>query len=681
MEFVNPGFLYGLFAVSIPVIIHLFNFRRFRKVYFTNVAFIRELKQETQKQSKLKHLLVLLARMLAIAVLVIAFARPYIPVSDNVIQLEEKQAVSIFIDNSFSMQAGSEQGNLLSDAKDKALEIAGVYKPSDRLQLLTNDFEGKHQRLVSRDEFSELLESVEISPVVRKFSEVMTRQADILQREPTETKTAFVISDFQKGFLTGNDLTEDTSIHYFLIPLEAMQTSNLYIDSLWFDVPVQQREQLVELHVRLKNSSDNSFEKIPVKLTMNGFQKSLASFDILAGETREITMPYTNPGTGIQQGKLEINDHSITFDDSFFFSYRVSPVINVLSINGDGSNVYLRSFFRQDTTFKFTNVSEGMVDYSSIEDYDMVILNELSQIASGLAQTMQEFIENSGSVLVIPSENAPLESYNEFIADVGQGRYEVFDTTDFRIDYINLDHPVYADVFDDIPENIDLPLVMEGYRISFPSRSDHEVLLRMQNGNPFLSVQNYGEGKLYLFSAPFRRNAGNFVQHAIFVPTLYKISVASIAIDKLYYTIGEDESIRVGGIDPGDEEPLKIISNQYNFEAIPGYRLLGGGVEIYTHGQVRQAGNYTLNHDGQAIKGLAFNYNRNESEMSFATTDEIEKWIEDNQLGHVHLFRSQDKPFSQAVTDLSRGIQLWKWFILAALLFFLVEILLLRFMK
>jgi len=107
MEFVNPGFLYGLLAISIPVIIHLFNFRRFKKVYFTNVSFIKELKLQTQKQSRLKHLLILIMRILAIAAIVLAFAQPFIPVSENIINPHEKNAVSIYIDNSFSMQSES----------------------------------------------------------------------------------------------------------------------------------------------------------------------------------------------------------------------------------------------------------------------------------------------------------------------------------------------------------------------------------------------------------------------------------------------------------------------------------------------------------------------------------------------------------------------------------------------
>jgi len=131
MEFINPGFLYGLFALAIPVIIHLFNFRRFRKVYFTNVKFIEELKQETQKQSKLRHLLILLMRMLAITALVLAFAQPFIPVDKAKKNVNSGSIVSVYVDNSFSMQAESGKGTLLDEAKDKALDVASAYKSSD----------------------------------------------------------------------------------------------------------------------------------------------------------------------------------------------------------------------------------------------------------------------------------------------------------------------------------------------------------------------------------------------------------------------------------------------------------------------------------------------------------------------------------------------------------------------
>jgi len=296
MEFVNPGSLYGLFAIAIPIIIHLFNFRRFKKVYFTNVSFIKDLKQQTQKQSRLKHLIILILRILAIICIVLAFAKPFIPVSENTIQPYKKSAVSIYVDNSFSLQAESEKGMLIEEAKEKAKEIASVYKSSDLFQLLTNDFEGRHQRFVSRDEFNDWVNEVRISPVVKTVPEVITRQEAIFKDNPSTSKTAYLISDFQKSVFDETIERADSAINYFLIPLKSINQANLYIDSCWFLAPVQQLNQNVELNVRIRNHSESSLEKIPIKLSVNGRQRALASFDVEPHGTTEIVLAFTNNG-------------------------------------------------------------------------------------------------------------------------------------------------------------------------------------------------------------------------------------------------------------------------------------------------------------------------------------------------------------------------------------------------
>ncbi|NBU05964.1 MAG: hypothetical protein EBT39_06395, partial [Sphingobacteriia bacterium] len=179
MRFGNSYFLFAFLALAIPILIHLFNFRKFKRVYFTNVRFLKEVKQDTKARNKLKNILILVSRLLAVLFLVLAFAQPYLP--------SEKQAVtkgikvmSIYVDNSFSMDALGKTGSLLEIAKQNAREIAMAYKPNDQFQLLTNDFEGRHQRLVSREEFLELLDEVKLSPVVRLISEVTKRQQDAI---------------------------------------------------------------------------------------------------------------------------------------------------------------------------------------------------------------------------------------------------------------------------------------------------------------------------------------------------------------------------------------------------------------------------------------------------------------------------------------------------------------------
>ena len=151
MNFLFPTFLIGLAAITIPIIIHLFNFRKYKKMHFTNVQFLKELKQESDSKSKLKEWLILLMRVLAIASLVFAFAQPII--SGKSEQAKGEKAISIYIDNSFSMENVNKKGTLLENAKLFATEIINSFDASDKFQLITNNFEGRHQRFLSKEEF------------------------------------------------------------------------------------------------------------------------------------------------------------------------------------------------------------------------------------------------------------------------------------------------------------------------------------------------------------------------------------------------------------------------------------------------------------------------------------------------------------------------------------------------
>src|SRR5882757_587182 len=131
MHFLYPAFLFALITLAIPVIIHLFNFRRYQKVYFSNVQFLKEIQEQQSSRRNLKERLILAARLLALFFLVLAFARPYIS-NQNTGNASRQNAVSVFVDNSYSMQTLNREGSLLDDAKQKAKEIASAYNINDR---------------------------------------------------------------------------------------------------------------------------------------------------------------------------------------------------------------------------------------------------------------------------------------------------------------------------------------------------------------------------------------------------------------------------------------------------------------------------------------------------------------------------------------------------------------------
>jgi len=181
MKFINPQFLWAFGVLAIPIIIHLFNFRRFKKVMFPNLRFLQEVQIQNKNKQQLKKLLVLASRLLALSFLVLAFAGPFIPGKDEGVSAAGN-VLSIYIDNSFSMNAEGSEGELLEVAKNRARNIAGAYNETDQFQLLSNDFEGKHQRLVNREAFLQWVDELGYSAKTRNLSEVYTRQKNLLQK-------------------------------------------------------------------------------------------------------------------------------------------------------------------------------------------------------------------------------------------------------------------------------------------------------------------------------------------------------------------------------------------------------------------------------------------------------------------------------------------------------------------
>ena len=687
MSFLYPYILWGLLAVSIPVIIHLFNFRKFRKVYFTNVRFLEELKQQTRKQSKLRHLLVMISRMLAIAALILAFAQPFIPHEKTAARPDAINLVNIYIDNSFSMEALSTTGPLLEGAKAKAREIAAAYKSTDLFMLTTNEFEGRYQRWVSQEEFLQLIDDISATPAVRTISEVVSRQNDSYFDRPGQAKIGYLISDFQKTMVDFERFTADSLMYVSLVALQAVKTENLYIDSCWFVSPVHQLNQSVKLIVRVVNDSETNYEKVPLKLSVNGKQKALASFDVQPGTFYDVELPFTNYEDGIQAGTVEISDYPVVFDDQMFLVYNVASAIPVLSINGREESLYLNSLFGKDSAFLFVNNSYKNIDYNRLQEYELVILNELNELSSGLMQELSVYLENGGTLLIIPSATEDVASFQDLLSSVGSNYFTGFVKEETRVTELDRENPVFADVFEKAPEsdrnldNTDLPSVKAFYNISRQSQSSQLVIMSMLNGKPFLTRESAGNGRIFLLAVPLDEACSNFARHAVFVPAFYRIALLSAATDPLYYIIGRDNRIDLSNTYLSGDNTLKIVSSSEEFEFIPGQQNLNKKLSLNVYNQVRKAGHYKLLKNDDILKGLGFNYNRKESAMDFAGRAELEELVSRYSLKNIEILSDKGKPLSDMIKDMNQGTLLWKLFIILALVFLALEVVLLRFWR
>ena len=271
MRFLFPEFLFALLLIAIPVIIHLFNFRKFKKVYFSNVKFLKAIEIQTIAAQKLKERLILASRILALIFLVFAFAQPYIK-NKNDNQAYKNYAVSIYLDNSYSMEAVNKDGSLLDEGKRKVIEIIKSYSLNDKFQLITNNFEGKQQRFIAKDELLEQLNTISISPLTRDYTTITNRQKLILDKANGYKKVAYLVSDFQKQPNINQEFIPDTNINQFFVPLQGNTLPNISIDSIYFLSPFHQPNQKESLVVVAKNHSSEDVNAIPLKLNINGVQ-------------------------------------------------------------------------------------------------------------------------------------------------------------------------------------------------------------------------------------------------------------------------------------------------------------------------------------------------------------------------------------------------------------------------
>ncbi len=674
MQFLFPSFLWALLALAIPIIIHLFYFRRFKKVYFTNVKFLKEVKEETSARSRLRNLLTLLMRLGAMAALVLAFAQPFIPV-DTVVKKGQK-AVSLFIDNSFSMSALSQDVPLIEKAKQRAREIIKAYNDEDEFQIITNDFEGRHQRMVSKEDALSLVDEVKVSPAVRTLSNVLGRQQQALNAT-TDNNISYLISDFQKN-ITDIENYNDTTLEVNMVPLQSVQEKNISIDSAWFDAPFQMVNQSNMLVIRVKNHSTEDAENLRLSLKYDGQEKPVGTLSIPAGASAIDSINVSIQRTGWHEAQLSITDYPVQFDDHYFFTFNVAEKIAVLAINDGTTNPYLTAAFKSVSNFHLTNQQSRNLDYSTFSTYQMIILNSLNSVSSGLSFELNQYVKNGGNLLVFPGATANIDTYKSFLRAFEANQYVQLVKEEKAVGSVNYEEFVFKDVYENRRTNLTLPVTQVNYQLTNFGRSKEEKLLTYRDGSTFLAKYGFDKGNLYLCAAPLQEDYSNLVKNGeIFIPMLYKMAISSAQSQRIAYTIGSDEYIETDNRITDSEMVYKLKGAAEEF--IPEQTAVGPKVVLGVYDQVKESGFYDLFlEEEKTLAKYAFNYDRKESQLDYFNEDDLKARVGDQ----INVLTSNaDTDYEQLIGQRSQGIPLWRWCVIAALVFLLIEGLLLRFWK
>ncbi|WP_342647271.1 BatA domain-containing protein [Mucilaginibacter sp. CSA2-8R] len=674
MQFVYPAFLFALLSLTIPVLVHLFNFRHYQKVYFSNVQFLKEIKEQQSSRRNLRERFILISRLLALAFLVLAFARPYLP-DKNTVSPGKRQIISIFLDNSYSMQTLSTEGSLLDEAKRRAKEIASAYSINDKFQLLTQDFEGKHQRLLTRQEFNDAVDEVKISAQSRRLPQIISRQQSIMQNQSGTSEQIYIISDFQKSATGQNQVKPGAGTNINMVQLKANTLPNIAVDSVWLLSAVHRPGEGEKLVVKLHNYADKDAQGIPLKLFINGAQKALGSFSLKAKSAQQDTLSFSGLQSGWQQGLIQLQDNPIVFDNDFYFTFDVKEHMPVLLIDGGQVNPYLQAAFATDAFFKPVSVNYGSVNYAGLSSYPVVMLADVKSIPTGLAQQLKTYVAKGGTLVVFPADEADLNSYRGLLQPAGAVWPEKLITGPTRVSNLNANSPLFRGVFENAPQNPDLPLVQKYYQLSTGGRTQSEALMSLPGRQPFWSGYRSGSGKIYLSAVPLQESYSNLPRHALLIPVLFRIALLSGHDQPLYYTIGKNEVVETIPFQLNEKQILKLSKGNQTF--IPDARQQEGSTFLYVADQIQQPGNYLLKKQDSLAAVIAFNNNRLESDLTYFEPSQLKNLVPENGL----VVQAGKGSLQSAISETNFGLQLWKVCIILALIFVAAEIVLIRFYK
>jgi hypothetical protein len=677
MEFLYPGFLWALLAVLIPVIIHLFYFRRFRKVYFSNIRFLKEIKEETTNTNKLKNLLILLSRILAIIFLVMAFAQPYLPEGENV--SKGATGVSIYIDNSFSMQSMSEDVSLIEKAKKTARDIVEGYSENSNFQILTNELFGEDQRWLDKKNALEKISTIALNPKIQSIKNIMNRQNQAFSLNGAENKHVYWISDFQRSVFDINTEAADSSVEYNLVILQAVREKNISIDSCYWEKPLTLNNYVNKLFIKMTNNSEENVENIPLSLEYNKETLPLGKFNIRASSTVVDTIDIRIKSKGWNEAKISLKDYPVIFDDEYYFTFNVPEKIKVLNINeSKGINRYLSSAFGSDQYFEFSYSDINKVDYSSLDKNQLVILEDIESISTGLSGSLLNAMKNGLNVLMFPGKNANITSINSFLSAAKSNILSEYQEITIEANKLNHSEFVLQDVFDRISGNIPPVTVKGKFKMSNLQTRNKYDIIKFRNGESLISRYEVGNGQLFLSSSPFAAEINDLAQNPdLFVPMLFKMSISNAGAEKLSLTIGLDKIIELPKIELKKDSYLKIVGKDQEF--IPKQVPTSTNFLLDEGGNIHKAGIYSVIQGDSILRKIAYNYNRQESKLEYADIDQISEKLNNN----VKIFDNKNKNynFTKMINAKQRGVELWKWAIILALLFLAIEILLLRFWK
>ncbi len=690
MSFLSPLFLFALFAVGLPLLIHLLNLKKPKRIAFSTLAFFNELQKSTIRKIRIKRYLLLLLRLLAVACLALVLARPFLPpilgLGGNT---NQPTIIAIVVDNSISMARIGSKGPLIEQAKSVINDIVASAKADDKFFIQVTNGAGIISSTLSGGQINRELDKLSINVGGNYTSERVGKIIQTIAESPFQNKRLFFISDGQ--FSINEELTSAVeklpeSVAVTLIKLEDVTVQNTFIQSVSSPTSMIGEGIPYQLQVHVSNSGDVLAANQFLTLEMAGETLGQYPVQLAPGETQSFSFALNPEKTGSMNGKLVLEGDEFTLDNEYFFTVEVPDQRRVLLVSQKGQ--------RSDSEISYTQAildapdnSRAQLSYTSINhdelsnvqflDYDAIILDGLRNIPEYTFKGLQNFVQSGKGLLVFPSQQTDIPNYNAFLGLFNAGKivgvigdYASFNSIASGTE-LQEDHPIFLGLFDrneDEELRFTKPEVYYYYKVAASSIGSGINLLTLNTKDPLFREKEFGQGKVLISSIGNGPGWSNFPVKALYAPFYYRSILYAASSQQGGFSSHELGS---GFVWKGDLNPINTIFSANGDEITVTPLNLGGEIRVEYKGEEWQPG-WILLSDGE--KEFTVSANLPASESNFFKDSALQELQTSNTtMNLVDAGKQDGKTVTQAIKNSGFGREVWHWFMLVGLILLIIE--------
>ncbi|MDD3557935.1 MAG: BatA domain-containing protein [Melioribacteraceae bacterium] len=682
MIFLNPTVLFGLLAASIPVLIHLLNLRKLKKIEFSTLAFLKELQKTKIRRIKLKQWILLALRILLILLLVSAFARPTIEsVTLGGASSAAKTSSVIILDNSFSMSKITDKGSYFNIAKATAKRLIHNLNSGDNISVLATA-DGRQDLIgyANPEHIKSLVDNIEISDRTFSAEEALLRAVTILNESKDFNKEIYFLSDFQNSSFPQNAMTEleienPELVKFYTFNFDGRGIDNIAITDLSVNNQIFELNKTIEFNAELKNFSERDFDNLVVSLFINGERSAQKSTAITSGQTVNVNFETVLTKSGVLDVIAEIEDDDILHDNKRYLNISVPEKFNVLIAYENKSDAHF-----------LTTALNYSADEEQIQTDEIFLKNILSKnlnefdvlfIIAGKEEysykdLLEDYLKTGGKIVIIPSSNAEQVYLNDLMQRFDLGTIVSLvelsrEEKPIKADSFDELHPMFTNLFETEKRDFNPPEFYKYFRTKNSPSSGK--IISFEDKSPFLLQKKDNSGALFLFTSSLTLDWNDFPLKGLFAPLIIK-SVFYLTQQK------EIEEKIIAGMPVSvdlrkkNSPQIKVSGPDDMVEFITSDTLTCSGFLQYNNTSNR--GFYKFYSGDKLIDFKAVNVDKKESETNFLMDDEIEKFI--SETGFKNVFPLDiESNYIEDIYQSRFGLELWKYFLIAALIVALIE--------